>query len=195
MLNAYLEGQLVNWIETLRSQNLRVSRRVIQMKALEIQNESVDSEREFVASRGWLEKFFCCHGFSLCCGTTVRQRLPRDLVPKDVSFLMRTRHLVLNYQYDLSCIGNMDETPLWMDMPADTTVERQGMKSVPVCSTGHEKVRFTIVVAAIENGKKLKPLIVFKGVCVVAELNRVPRVVALSRNGWMNEELTKDWFC
>ena len=57
-------------------------------------------------------------------------------------------------------------------------------------------MRFTVVLAAMANGKKLKPFVVFKGVCVVAELNRVLGVVvALSRNGWINEELTKDWVC
>ena len=105
---------------------------MIQMKALEIQNESADSETAFVASRGWLEKFFCRNGFSLRRRTTVGQRLPRDLVPKVVSFLMHTRRLVLNNQYDLSCIENMDETTLWMDTPGDTIVEIQGMNSVPV---------------------------------------------------------------
>lgn len=85
----------------------------------------------------------------------------------------------------------MDETPLWMDMPGDTTVERQGTKSVPV---RHEKLRFTVVLAARASGKKLKPFVVFKGIRVVAELNSVPGVVvALSSNGWMNEKLTIDW--
>jgi len=44
------------------------------------------------------------------------------------------------------------------------------------------------------DGRKLKPFVVFKGVRAVPELmNSRGVVVALSRNGWMNEELTKDW--
>ena len=201
LLNTDLEGQLVYWIETLRYQNLRVTRHAIQVKALEIHNQSEDSESEFVTSRGWLERFFNRHGFSLRHRTTVGQRLPRDLVPKVVSkvvsFVMHTRRLLLRNRYDdLSCIGNMDKTPLWLDMPGDTTFEIQGTRSIPVRSTGHNKVHFTVVLAAMANGKKLKPFVVLKGARVVAELNRVPGVVvALTRNGWMNEELTKDWVC
>ena len=109
---------------------------------------------------------------------------------------MNVRRHMQRQNYQLSCVGNMDEmqTPLWMDMPGDTTVERQGTKSVPVRTTGHEKVRFTVVLAAMASGKKLKLFVVFKGVRIVAELNSVPGiVVALSSNGWMNEKLTIDW--
>ena len=109
---------------------------------------------------------------------------------------MNIQRLAPMNRYDLSCIGNMDETPLWMDMPGDTTVERIGTRSVPVRSIGHEKARFTVVLTAMANGKKLKPFIVFNGIRVVTELAKVPAVVvALSRNGWMNTDLTKDWVC
>lgn len=41
---------------------------------------------------------------------------------------------------------------------------------------------------------KLKPFVVFKVVRPFAELSKVSGVmVAYSRNGWMNEELTIDW--
>ena len=96
--------------------------------------------------------------------------------------------------YQLSCVDNMDETPLWMDMHGDTTVERQVTKTAPLRATGHEKVRFTVVLAAITSSKKLKPFVAYKGIRVVAEFNSVPGVVvALSSNGWMNEKLTTDW--
>ena len=44
------------------------------------------------------------------------------------------------------------------------------------------------------DGWKLNPFVVFKGVQLVAELNSIPGVVvALSKNGWINEKLTNDW--
>lgn len=65
---------------------------------------------------------------------------------------------------------------------------------MPVRSTGHDKGRFTVVLAAMADGRKLKPYVVFKGVRPIAELNKVSGVVvAYSKNGWMNEKLTKDW--
>ena len=149
---------------------------------------------DFKASRGWLEKFMKRHCFSLRRRTTVSQRLPKDLVPKVTSFIMGTRRLRHSKKYPLGSIGNMDETPLWLDMPGETTVARTGERSIPVRTTGHDKNRFTVCLAAMADGRKLKPYVVFKGVRPIPELQKVSGVVvALSRNGWMNEELTKDW--
>lgn len=50
-----------------------------------------------------------------------------------------------------------------------------------------------MVLAAMADGRKLKSYVVFKGTWAVPELNTHGVVVALSQNGWMNEELTKDW--
>ena len=66
--------------------------------------------------------------------------------------------------YPLSFIGNMDETPLRLDMPGESTITRTGQKSVPLHTTGHDKGQFTVVLAAIADGRKLKPFVVFKGV-------------------------------
>ena len=53
------------------------------------------------------------------------------------------------------------------------------------------KKRFTVVLAAIANGKKLKLFAVIKGVRPIAELNQSQ--VTKSPNGWMNENLTIEW--
>ena len=87
-----------------------------------------------------------------------------------------------------------NETPLWFDMPGETTIAHTGERSVPLRTTGHEKNRFTVCLSAMADGRKLKPYVVFKGVRPIAELKKVSGVVvALSRNGWMNESLTEDW--
>ena len=47
--------ELVEWIESLRAENLKVTRAAIQQKALELYQGA--GEAEFVVSKGWLEKF------------------------------------------------------------------------------------------------------------------------------------------
>ena len=74
--------------------------------------------------------------------------------------------------------------PLWMDMPGDTTISRVGVRSVPVRSTGHEKARFTVALAAMADGRKLKPFVVFKGVRSIPELNRC---CCCTESKWMDE--------
>ena len=101
---------------------------------------------------------------SLCRRTTVSQRLPSDLIPKVISFIMKTRKLLVQNGYSLSAIGNMDETPLWLDMPGETTITRRGERTVCIRTTGHDKMRFTMVLSATADRKKLKSFVVFKGV-------------------------------
>ena len=185
-----MEEQLATWITDQRAHNLRVTRSGIQQKALQLDL----GEEEFTASRGWLEKFFRRYNFSLRRRTTVCQKLPQDYVTKIVTFIIRIRKMREMKQYPLASIGNMDETPLWMDMPGDTTVASVGERSIPIRTSGHEKSRFTVILAALADGRKLQPFVVFKGVRPVPELSRFPGVVVrLSRNGWMNEALTVEW--
>ena len=166
VLGVHKEKQLVNWIESIRSQNLHVTRGSIQLKVREIHDDN--GEDDNFDSRGLLEGFFKLHMFFMS-RTTVSQCLPKHVAPKVVLFVMNIHRHMQRSNYPFSCVGNMDETPLWMDMPGNTTVERQGMKYVPVRTTDHENVRFTVL-AAMANGIKLKPFIVLKGVWLVAEL-------------------------
>ena len=41
-----------------------------------------------------------------------------------------------------SVIANMDETPLWFDMPHSATIDFKGVKTVKAKTTGHEKLRY-----------------------------------------------------
>ena len=114
------------------------------------------------------------------------------MIAKVSTFVLRVRRMRWLHQYTLSC--NIDETPLWLDMPGDTTVMRAGERTVSIRTTGHDKGRFTIILAAMADGRKLKPFVVFKGVRIIPEFTLVPGVVvALSRNSWMNEPLTVKW--
>jgi len=113
-----MEEQLASWITDQRAHHLRVTRSAIQQKALELHQ----GDEEFVASRGWLENFLRRNDFSLRRRTTISQKLPHDYKTKIVTFVMRVRQMREMKQYPLALIDNMDETPLWMDMPGDTTV-------------------------------------------------------------------------
>ena len=113
-----VKEQLAVWIEHQLAHHLRVTRTMIQQKAIQLHA----GEEEFSASRGWLENFLRHHNFSLRRKTT-SQWLPQDMIAKVSTFVLRVRKMRLLHQYPISC---MDETPLWLDMPGDTTVMRAG---------------------------------------------------------------------
>ncbi|CAI7872662.1 unnamed protein product [Closterium sp. NIES-54] len=59
-------------------------------------------------------------------------------------------------------IINADQTPLWLEMPATTTVDQTGVRSVPIRSAGYQKERVTVMLACTADGMKLKPWFFFK---------------------------------
>jgi len=88
----------------------------------------------------------------------------------------------------------MDETALWLDMPAQTTLDIRGTRSIPIKTTGHEKNRFTVCLAASANGHKFWPFIVFKGKRADKTLRDIIGAhICYSDNGWMNEVTTVTW--
>lgn len=65
-------------------------------------------------------------------------------------------------EYELSQIGNMDETPVWFDMPTSRTVSHKGQKTVMIKTSSHEKTRFTVLLSCLADGTKVKPTVIFK---------------------------------
>ena len=91
----------------------------------------------------------------------------------------------------------MGETAVWADMTSDTTVEYIGARTVGLKTTGHEKVRVSVCLAAKTNGSKMKPMVVFGGgKSEMSKLNEEFRskcITASSDNAWINEDLTMIW--
>ena len=126
--------------------------------------------------------------------TTVSQHIPERVIPKLMSFILFIRSMRMKYKYAPSNIIAMDETAIWLDMTAETILEKRGAKSVPLKSTGHQKSRVTVVLAAKATGVKLKPMIVFKGKRWPKELTGVEGVIPkISDNGWMSDKLTSQF--
>lgn len=107
---------------------------------------------------------------------------------------MHVRRLMKLHAFATSNIVAMDETPVWMDMVATSTVAKTGAKDIPLKTTGHEKTRVSVCLTMKADGTKMKPFIVFIGAkreakALDEEFKRHCRV-ASTANGWMNEELT-----
>ena len=161
-------------------------------------NEEI-SQQDFKASNGWVVHFINRHGLTLRKRTSLAQHDPDNLIDRVISFILNVRRKFHTKQYAMANVIAMDETPIWLDMPSATTVNEAGASSVTIRSTGHEKDRVTVCLAAKANGHKLKPFIVFKGgKRDVKRMNEDRQlsgkcVIRTSANGWMNESLTEEW--
>lgn len=139
------------------------------------------------------------HGLTLRKCTSLSQHDPGNLIDRVISFILGLRRQFHAKNYAAANVIAMDETPIWLDMPGSTTVNEAGATSVTIRSTGHEKDRVTVCLAAKANGQKLKPFIVFNGgkrdVKRMNEDRQLTNrcVIRSSINGWMNEDLTIEW--
>ena len=185
-----LENQLRIWICEQREKRLPVSRRMIKKKALEV---STSENAAFAASDGWLQKFLKREGYTLRRRTTTAQSSADSTqkIAKFVLYLSKTRK---NFSYSESDIFVMDETPIWIEPTATTTVEKVGSKSVPVKSTGHEKTRVTAIFTAKADGTKLKPYVVIPRKRIVKDVESIKEVVvSYAAKSWMDDKLTIDY--
>ncbi|TWW81746.1 hypothetical protein D4764_01G0015610 [Takifugu flavidus] len=91
-----------------------------------------------------------------------------------------------------SHITNMDEIPLTFDIPLTHTVEKKGTSMVAICTTGHEKLSFTVVLGCHGNGQKLPPMVIFKRKTLPKEAFPARVVVKANQKGWMDEEKMKE---
>ena len=111
-----LEDKLIVWIQEQRQPSYIVTCNVIRIKALAMSDEL--NITGFQASNYWCTRFLGHNIFVLCQKMKIAQRLPGDLEENIVDF----HRFVLNSRkkdnYILVNIGNMDETPVWFDMPS-----------------------------------------------------------------------------
>ena len=77
----------------------------------------------FKASRRWYEKWKRRHSVSMWTKTTLAQRLPTNLKENTVRFHGFVIAARRRADYPLSCISNMDETPMHFELPSNRTLE------------------------------------------------------------------------
>ncbi|CAI7892520.1 unnamed protein product [Closterium sp. NIES-54] len=87
---------------------------------------------------------------------------PNDCKAKVESFWEFVRQMRSLHDYPLDLIVNTDQTPLFLEMPAEQTIEMKGVRTVHVRRVGYEKERVTVMLACMASGIKLPPYMVFK---------------------------------
>ena len=147
----------------------------------------------FLVSSGWCTQFMKRNKLVLRQKTKISQRLPDDLEEKITSFQSFVIRARRSKNYSLVNIGNMDEMPVWFDMPTSKTVDSTGAKTVLLKTTGHEKTRFTVVLACLADGTKLKPMVIFKRKTMPKDNFPAGVVVHNHPKGWMDESGVKIW--
>jgi hypothetical protein len=73
-------------------------------------------------------------------------------------------------------------------MVANTTVDTKGSKSVLVKTTGHEKLRITVMLSVLADRRKLTPFVILKRKNLPKEKLPTGIIYKYNAKGWMMEE-------
>ena len=187
----HLEEKVAKWISESRESGYIITRNAIRLFAIKLARK--EGIPEFIATPGWCSRFMNSHNLVLRRKTKIAQKLPKELDDKVIKFHKFVIKCRKKNKYDLACIGNMDETPVWFDMPSNSTVHKAGEKTIFVKTTGHEKSHFTVVLSCMANGKKLMPMVIFKRKLMPKEKFPKGIIVHVHPKGWMDEEGCKIW--
>jgi hypothetical protein len=185
------EFSLNEWVLEQRQNGHAVTRNMIRLKALSTAKDNGDEY--FKALARWCTRFMRRHGLSIRQRTHIAQKLPVDVEEKVESFLKFVINERKRNDFDLAHIGNMDETPMFFDMPGNSTVHPVGDKTVTIRTSGNEKQHFTVVLSCLANGTKLKPLLVFKRKTMPKEKMPSGVVVTVNPKGWVDEAICLVW--
>ncbi|MES9880141.1 MAG: hypothetical protein ABW185_04590 [Sedimenticola sp.] len=190
-----IEENLLAWFNERRSAGIRVTGKALKYEALRL--HKAGGNQSFKASCGWFRRFKTRNNISFRRTTHVAQHsreLTDDRVDNFLRFTIKMRKL---RDYSDSEIANMDETPVWMEMPGKVTLNEKGANSVTVSSTGHEKEKLTVTLGAYADGTKMAPLVHLPGVRPLPKEDIPSGVVVYmcgsGKKSWANEQSIIFW--
>lgn len=192
---ADIDQKLIRWFTERREQGVRVTGKALKQEALRLHKEG--GSQSFKASCGWFRSFKMRHNISFRRTTHIAQKsveITDGLIDRFLQFVIRMRRL---RDYDLSNIGNMDETPVYLEMPGKATYDIRGQGEITVKSTGREKEKYTVTLAAFADGTKISPLVHLPGVRPLPKSD-IPNGIVVymcgaGKKSWANEESILFW--
>ena len=187
-----LEERVVNYVREKRNEGFPVTHEVIRMKAIEL-SRNIPNMPKFKASTGWCVRMMRRAGLTLRRRTSLAQKLPAEYSDKLLQFQRHVIALRKEHSYMLSQIGNADETPVYFDMPSNTTIDDKGAKSVIIKGTGNEKARMTVMLGVLADGHKLPPYVILRRKTLPKEKLPAGLIFRCQEKGWMTNDLMLDW--
>jgi len=198
-----VEQQIYDAVIGMRDRRLPVSMK--QLRALAIKFRVDES---FKASAKFALSFVHRWRISLRARTTSKDissaRVLRLAMGWHVQFWKNK--FAVNNTIDTSCLWNMDETSVYLDMPPSKTLDLVGAKSVEIASTQHDCTRVAVVLCCNRTGEMLDPLIVHKcgknskhqndvnNQTITTKDGKVVSVfVTKNETGWLNGILMQKW--
>ena len=118
-----MDCEVLEFVLERPKNGLPVTSDIIRQKVNEVPTAQNIQRHVFKASRGWVDRFMRRNGLSLWRRTAVCQKLPTDFEENLVNFQQHVIMLRKRGNFLMGQIGDADETPIWLDMPRNYSVE------------------------------------------------------------------------
>jgi hypothetical protein len=149
-----IEEKLLKYVSEKRQFGFVVSTEMCPLKALAlVKEQGIDG---FKASCRWIMRFFTRNELCIRRKTSVSQWLPDAYEGKILCFQKYITNQRRQHSYIVSQIGNADQTPVYFEMPLDTTVHKKGDKNATI-RTGRKEKQCCTVMCITADGIKLPP--------------------------------------
>jgi transposase-like protein len=119
-----------------------------------------------VFSNGWFSAFLKRKNLTLRQSTKRAQTVPGDYKDKIISWLQFNRRAQAKFNFELSEIANMDQTPISFEFLDNKTYDTKGVRTVFVKQTGSgwDRRQATLQILVHADGiQRCKPLLIFHG--------------------------------
>lgn len=192
--NETLDEALFVWFCAERGRGLPLSGPIIQQKALSLNKNLPDSDSNFTASQGWLDRWKKRHGIHQL--TVTGESLSGNSEAAD-KFKNEFENFVKKENLSAEQIYNADETGLFYRMLPSKTL---AMK-IDDSAKGFKKSkdRLTIMACSNASGNHKFPLLLIgksKNPRALKNVNResLPVMYRSQKSAWMDSAIFKDWF-
>ena len=112
-------------------------------------------EKSWISLQKWWYRFMKRHFLTFRRNTHISQKLLEKYLDKILEFVFYNIKLRSKYWFELDAIANMDETPLYLNIPPSTTVQKIGSKRVNIKTQGQENWRVTAILTILASGENL----------------------------------------
>ncbi|KAG3070656.1 hypothetical protein PC121_g9440 [Phytophthora cactorum] len=194
-LSETLEELLYEEFVTKRTKKEKVTRSWLASMVLTLyasETAELPSPPPFAASDYWVSNFMRRFEISLRRRTNLTVLDDDVLVNRAVCYMSFLREQVPTIDLEKTVL--MDESVVYFEDARASTLDFTGARHVVVRSTDFTSMRITVALAVSATGRKLPPLLVWKGKAAPTfEKRSGPLYVARQPRAWVDSELLKKW--
>ena len=192
----------MDWIKYNRQLGIAISVRAMIGFAISIINEFQNKKYKNLVS--WAYRFMKRNNLVFRLASHIGQKLSSKAETQLKNFLkdIITKRNNLGIFEDIERLVNVDESPIYLEMPPKKTIEIKGSKNVDIYTFGKEKYRITSVLSITASGSKLPSLLIFKGKAgkyLEKKLNKLEEAknkeifISCQENSWCTYQLFLFW--